>query len=31
MDAVLEDVGARWNNLTNAQKVATAQGVAGIR
>jgi TP901 family phage tail tape measure protein len=31
MDNVLNDLGERWKSLTQAQKVATAQGVAGIR
>ena len=31
MDKVLNDMGSKWKTLSEAQKVATAQGVAGIR
>jgi TP901 family phage tail tape measure protein len=31
MDDILEDMASKWDNLTNAQKMATAQTVAGVR
>ena len=31
MDTILDDMGSKWQSLTNAQKVATAQTVAGVR
>lgn len=31
MDAVLNDLGNRWKDLSSAEQVAVAQGVAGIR
>ena len=31
MDSILEDMGARWSKLTEAQKMATAQTVGGVR
>lgn len=31
MDDILNDLGSRWKSLTNAEQVAVAQGVAGIR
>jgi hypothetical protein len=31
MDAILEDMGAKWQTLSDAQKTATAQTVAGVR
>lgn len=31
MDSILDDLGARWDTLNNAQKVALAQTVGGVR
>ena len=31
MDSILDDLGGKWNNLTNAQQVALAQTVGGVR
>lgn len=31
MDSILDDLAIRWDNLTNAQKVALAQTVGGVR
>ena len=31
MDSILDDMGEKWNNLNQAEKVATAQQVAGLR
>ena len=31
MDSILDEMGAKWQTLTDAQKVATAQTVAGVR
>ena len=31
MDSILDDLGAKWNTLTDAEKQATAQTVAGVR
>lgn len=31
MDDILDDLGGRWKNLSQAQKVATAQSIAGTR
>lgn len=31
MDNILDEMGAKWQTLNNAQKVATAQTVAGVR
>ena len=31
MDSILDDLGARWDSLGNAQKVALAQTVGGVR
>ena len=31
MDDILEDMGKKWQNLTDAQKTATAQTVGGVR
>lgn len=31
LDTILEDMASKWDNLTNAQKMATAQTVAGVR
>ena len=31
MDEILDDLGSKWNNLSNDTKLATAQTVAGVR
>jgi hypothetical protein len=31
MDDILEDMGAQWDKLNNAQKTAVAQTVGGVR
>ena len=31
MDTILEEMGSKWNTLTDAQQVALAQTVAGVR
>jgi hypothetical protein len=31
MDAILNELGSKWEKLSQAQKTATAQTVAGVR
>jgi hypothetical protein len=31
MDSILDELGNKWNNLSEAQKVALSETVAGVR